>query len=94
MQSEIGRILSHVPPEGKKGWREFGESCGIDKLILDDCQIAYFDGPDPYPGRHLLNNLLFKMPNFLFREIVANLRHIEREDIIKDAICRYMHNQS
>ena len=94
MQSEVGRILSHIPPEGKKSWREFGEACGMDRLTLNDFQIAYLGLHDAFPGRHLLSSLLSSKPEFLFRQIISNLRHIEREDIIKDGICKFMHNES
>ena len=100
MQSQLGRLLSHIPKVAadstmrQKSWREFGEACSIDQHTLDDFELAYLTLSNPYPGKHMFLYLLARDPKLLFREIIRHLRHIEREDIIKNAICGIMHNQS
>ena len=91
MESELGRLLSHIHErQVKKNWRDFGELCGVNKHKLDDFYLAYKDSREP--GKCLLTYLLSSNPDFLFREIIVKLRQIGREDIIQDAICIYMHN--
>ena len=98
MQSELGYLLSLIPKETtdekrEKNWRHFGEAYGIDQRTLDGFKLAYLSLVE-YPGDQLLRFLLTKHPDVQFREIIRILHHIQRKDIIKDTICKFIHQQS